>query len=195
MLLTMELPASPDSSVSDSCSDYSSSDYHSTENIYPTILMEYDCGIMESSPYSEGYHSEASYHHTQSIKLEPDADIMSSRQISQEEVQFGSQIVSAESSTPYTDATQCKKQTNHVKRPMNAFMVWSQIERRKISEVSPEMHNAEISKRLGKKWKTLSTEQRQPFVDEAERLRQLHMQVQSLFHSCNCVDRSYMYMY
>ncbi|XP_074032501.1 uncharacterized protein isoform X2 [Leptinotarsa decemlineata] len=57
---------------------------------------------------------------------------------------------------------------------MNAFMVWSQIERRKICEVSPDMHNAEISKKLGKRWKLLNDEQRQPFIEEAERLRQLH---------------------
>lgn len=59
---------------------------------------------------------------------------------------------------------------------MNAFMVWSQIERRKICEQQPDMHNAEISKRLGRRWKTLNDEERQPYIDEAERLRQLHMQ-------------------
>nr|CAI5857481.1 unnamed protein product [Callosobruchus analis] len=57
---------------------------------------------------------------------------------------------------------------------MNAFMVWSQIERRKICEVSPDMHNAEISKKLGRRWKLLNDEERQPFIEEAERLRQLH---------------------
>ncbi|ESP05361.1 hypothetical protein LOTGIDRAFT_102459, partial [Lottia gigantea] len=90
--------------------------------------------------------------------------------------QFGSQQISPDSSTPYSDATNCKKATNHVKRPMNAFMVWSQMERRKISEVSPEMHNAEISKRLGRQWKLLNDEDRQPFIEEAERLRLLHLQ-------------------
>lgn len=89
---------------------------------------------------------------------------------------FGSQSIDPNTHTPYTDATQCKKQSNHVKRPMNAFMVWSQLERRKISEVSPDMHNAEISKRLGKRWKTLNETDRQPFIEEAERLRLLHMQ-------------------
>ncbi|KAI4483706.1 hypothetical protein M0804_007966 [Polistes exclamans] len=58
---------------------------------------------------------------------------------------------------------------------MNAFMVWSQIERRKICEVQPDMHNAEISKRLGRRWKTLDEGERRPFIEEAERLRQLHM--------------------
>lgn len=55
-------------------------------------------------------------------------------------------------------------------------MVWSQIERRKICEQQPDMHNAEISKRLGKRWKTLSDDERAPYVEEAERLRVLHMQ-------------------
>lgn len=90
--------------------------------------------------------------------------------------QFGSLRVNADSLTPYSDATQCKKQSSHVKRPMNAFMVWSQIERRRICEEQPEMHNAEISKRLGKMWRMLSDTERKPFVDEAERLRVLHIQ-------------------
>uniref|UniRef100_A0A6V7KW81 HMG box domain-containing protein n=1 Tax=Bracon brevicornis TaxID=1563983 RepID=A0A6V7KW81_9HYME len=58
---------------------------------------------------------------------------------------------------------------------MNAFMVWSQLERRKICEVQPDMHNAEISKRLGRRWKTLNEIERRPFIEEAERLRRLHM--------------------
>ncbi|KAI0232152.1 Transcription factor sem-2, partial [Lamellibrachia satsuma] len=89
---------------------------------------------------------------------------------------FGSMQIAPGTSTPYTDATNCKKATNHVKRPMNAFMVWSQLERRKISAVQPDMHNAEISKRLGRRWKTLTDEERHPFVEEAERLRLLHLQ-------------------
>ena len=38
------------------------------------------------------------------------------------------------------------------------------------------IHNAEISKLLGKRWKNELTDQdRQPFIMEAERLRLLHM--------------------
>lgn len=66
--------------------------------------------------------------------------------------------VSPDSRTPYTDATQSKSAGQRVKRPMNAFMVWSQIQRRVLAETSPGLHNAEISKRLGKTWNCLTAD-------------------------------------
>ena len=54
-------------------------------------------------------------------------------------------------------------------------MRWSQLERRKIIESFPDSHNAEISKNLGKKWRGLTEEERRPFVEEAERLKMLHL--------------------
>lgn len=92
---------------------------------------------------------------------------------------FGSKRIDPNSKTPYSDATQCRKKPGgakaaHIRRPMNAFMVFAQLERNRILELSPNRHNAEISKNLGKKWKLMPNEEKRPFVDEAERLKALH---------------------
>lgn len=66
------------------------------------------------------------------------------------------------------------KRAAHVKRPMNAFMVWAQAARRKLADQYPQLHNAELSKTLGKLWRLLSDNDKKPFIEEADRLRVIH---------------------
>lgn len=67
-----------------------------------------------------------------------------------------------------------KDKSGHVKRPMNAFMVWARIHRPALAKANPTANNAEISVQLGLEWSKLSEEQKQPYYDEARKIKQRH---------------------
>ena len=63
----------------------------------------------------------------------------------------------------------------HVKRPMNAFMIWSSRKRRELARENPRLHNSQISKILGSEWRKLTEDEKQKFFAQAKLISELHM--------------------
>lgn len=63
---------------------------------------------------------------------------------------------------------------SHVKRPMNAFMVWAKTERRRLAMRLPGMPNSEVSKILGDLWKQLPEQEKSRYRSESESIRKQH---------------------
>ena len=68
---------------------------------------------------------------------------------------------------------------NHIKRPMNAFMIWSSRKRRELARENPKLHNSQISKILGSEWRKLTEEEKQKFFAQANTF---HLKIGFFFH-------------
>ncbi|NWR05193.1 SOX30 factor, partial [Paradoxornis webbianus] len=81
-------------------------------------------------------------------------------------------VLPSDSGMPDTPFSKTKN--GRVKRPMNAFMVWARIHRGAVAKANPGANNAEISVHLGMEWSRLTEEQKQPYYEEANRIKLRH---------------------
>jgi hypothetical protein len=74
---------------------------------------------------------------------------------------------------PQKKKTRPKKQPGEPKGPVASFMVFSNLNREKITAENPGLQMTDISKAIGQKWKALSAEEKLPYEESAknDRLR------------------------
>lgn len=70
------------------------------------------------------------------------------------------------------DKKQKGKGEKKKQRPPNAFMIFSQENRPLIQQEFPRLTNAEISKRLGEKWRNLHPNKKDIYREKAERIKE-----------------------
>lgn len=64
-----------------------------------------------------------------------------------------------------------KKHPLAPKRPMSAFLKYSQKRRTRVKQENPDMSNTDVSRLLGEMWRNAAPAERAPYVEEEERER------------------------
>lgn len=65
-----------------------------------------------------------------------------------------------------------KKDPSAPKRPMSAFLYYSQGRRREIKDANPALKNTEVSRLLGEMWRGAPVEEKRPFVEKEKEERE-----------------------
>lgn len=67
-----------------------------------------------------------------------------------------------------------KKDPSAPKRPMSAFLYFSQDKRRQIKDENPTIRNTEVSRILGELWRNASDEEKNPHIEREKAQREIY---------------------
>jgi hypothetical protein len=104
--------------------------------------------------------------------VSPDQDSLDGKIKEVEEEEGQSSVTDSSNIRKSKSVGSSSSRAQRIKRPMNAFMVWSSVERKRLAEKEPNMHNTELSKRLGEIWKSMTDDMKQPFRNQAQKLKE-----------------------
>jgi hypothetical protein len=91
---------------------------------------------------------------------------------------------------PNKDAQAAHNPQQHVRRPMNAFMIFSQRERPLIHQHFPNCDNRAVSKMLGERWYALPTAEKLQFHEAATQLKHEHFRANPDWKWRNKLERT-----
>lgn len=78
-----------------------------------------------------------------------------------------------------------KKEKDHIRRPMNAFMIFSKRHRAMVHQRHPNQDNRTVSKILGEWWYALEPKQKQLYYDLASKVKEAHFKAHPDWKWCS----------
>ncbi|KAG7262559.1 hypothetical protein CRUP_030121, partial [Coryphaenoides rupestris] len=78
-----------------------------------------------------------------------------------------------------------KREKDHIRRPMNAFMIFSKRHRALVHQRHPNQDNRTVSKILGEWWYALGGNEKQQYHDLAFQVKEAHFKAYPDWKWCN----------
>ncbi|VDP04206.1 unnamed protein product [Schistosoma margrebowiei] len=86
-------------------------------------------------------------------------------------------LISSSSSAATTTTSSCLSKGIHIKKPLNAFMLFMKEMRSRVQEECTLKESAAINQVLGKKWHELTREEQTKYYEMARHEKELHQQL------------------
>ncbi|PAA52408.1 hypothetical protein BOX15_Mlig024356g1 [Macrostomum lignano] len=90
---------------------------------------------------------------------------------------------------PQADKSQQQQQPEHIRRPMNAFILFSKRNRARVQEENPGLDNRAVSKILGELWYNLSKVDREQYNSLASQVKSEHFRQNPNFRWSSAKER------